>query len=198
MDSCALVLASASPRRLQLLSSLGLQLDVAPVDIDETPAPGEEPAALALRLAEAKAALAAARHPGRVVVAADTVVALGGHTLGKPADTVEASSMLQRLSGARHEVFTAVAARRDRQAGTRLSRSEVDFRVLAPAEIEAYVGTGEPMDKAGAYGIQGVAAVFVSRLCGSYSGVVGMPLHDTAELLRDFGIDVLRCAGRAR
>lgn len=198
MNSCALVLASASPRRLQLLSSLGLQLEVSPVDIDETPGAGEDPAALALRLAEEKAALAAARHPGRVLVAADTVVALGGETLGKPADAAEARSMLQRLSSRRHEVFTAVAVRRDRQSGSRLSRSEVDFRVLAPAEIEAYVGTGEPMDKAGAYGIQGLAAIFVSRLCGSYSGVVGIPLHDTAELLRDFGIDVMRCAGRAR
>ncbi|NHA15171.1 nucleoside triphosphate pyrophosphatase [Thioalkalivibrio sp. XN279] len=198
MNSCALVLASASPRRLHLLSSLGLQLDVSPVDIDETPGAGEDPAALALRLAEAKAAVAAARHPGRVVLAADTVVALGADTLGKPADAVEANRMLQRLSGVRHEVFTAVAARRDRQAGSRLSRSEVDFRVLAPEEIETYVGTGEPLDKAGAYGIQGVAAVFISRLCGSYSGVVGIPLHDTAELLRDFGIDVLRCAGGGR
>jgi septum formation protein len=197
MNSCALVLASASPRRLQLLSSLGLQLEVSPVDIDETPGRGEDPAVLALRLAEAKAAVAAGRHPGRVVVAADTVVALGGATLGKPADPAEAAVMLRRLSGKRHEVFTAVAARRDLQAGSRLSRSEVDFRALEPAEIETYVGTGEPLDKAGAYGIQGVAAVFVSRLCGSYSGVVGMPLHDTAELLRDFGIDVLRCAGGA-
>ena len=197
MNSCALVLASASPRRLQLLSSLGLQLEVSPVDIDETPTPGEDPAALALRLAEAKAAVAARRHPGRVVVAADTVVALGAQALGKPADAVEAAAMLQQLSGTRHEVFTAVAACRDRQAGSRLSRSEVDFRTLEAREIEAYVGTGEPMDKAGAYGIQGVAAIFVSRLCGSYSGVVGMPLHDTAELLRDFGIDVLRCAGEA-
>lgn len=198
MNSCALVLASASPRRLQLLSSLGLELEVSPVDIDETPAPAEDPAALALRLAAAKAAAAATRHPGQVVVAADTVVALGEETLGKPADTAEAQAMLQRLSGMRHEVFTAVAARRDQHSGSRLSRSEVDFRALAPAEIEAYVATGEPMDKAGAYGIQGVAAVFVSRLCGSYSGVVGIPLHDTAELLRDFGIDVLRCARRAR
>jgi septum formation protein len=197
MNSCALVLASASPRRLQLLSSLGLQLEVSPVDIDETPGRGEDPAVLALRLAEAKAAVAAGRHPGRVVVAADTVVALGGATLGKPADPAEAAVMLRQLSGKRHEVFTAVAARRDLQAGSRLSRSEVDFRALEPAEIETYVGTGEPLDKAGAYGIQGVAAVFVSRLCGSYSGVVGMPLHDTAELLRDFGIDVLRCAGGA-
>jgi septum formation protein len=197
MNSCALVLASASPRRLQLLSSLGLQLEVSPVDIDETPGTGEDPATLALRLAVAKAAAAAARHPGRVVVAADTVVALGGEPLGKPADAQEAASILRRLSGARHEVFTAVAARRDRQAASRLSRSEVDFRALEPEEIATYVGTGEPLDKAGAYGIQGVAAVFVSRLCGSYSGVVGMPLHDTAELLRDFGIDVLRCAGGA-
>jgi septum formation protein len=197
MNSCTLVLASASPRRLQLLSSLGLQLEVSPVDIDETPGRGEDPAVLALRLAEAKAAVAAGRHPGRVVVAADTVVALGGATLGKPADPAEAAVMLRQLSGKRHEVFTAVAARRDLQAGSRLSRSEVDFRALEPAEIETYVGTGEPLDKAGAYGIQGVAAVFVSRLCGSYSGVVGMPLHDTAELLRDFGIDVLRCAGGA-
>lgn len=197
MNSCALVLASASPRRLDLLSSLGLQPEVSPVDIDETPRPGEDPATLAVRLAEAKAAHAAARYPGRLVLAADTVVALGGETLGKPADAADAAAMLQRLSGLRHEVFTAVAARRDREAGTRVSRSAVDFRALAPAEIAAYVATGEPLDKAGAYGIQGVAAIFVTQLCGSYSGVVGLPLHHTAELLREFGLDVLHCAGAA-
>ena len=196
MDSCELVLASASPRRLQLLSAFGLRLEVAPVHIDETPLPGEAPGDLALRLAEHKAAAGAEGRPGRLVLAADTVVALEGDLLGKPADAAEAAAMLRRLSGRRHEVYTAVAARRDTARGARLSRSEVDFRALLPAEIDGYVGTGEPLDKAGAYGIQGLAAVFVARLCGSYSGVVGLPLHETAELLQDFGIDLLKCAGR--
>jgi septum formation protein len=195
MDSCQLVLASASPRRLQLLSAFGLSLEVAPVDIDETPRPGEAPGAVALRLAEQKAAAAAARRPEGLVLAADTVVALGSELIGKPADAAEAAAMLRRLSGRRHEVYTAVAARRGAAHGARLSRSEVDFRVLLPGEIDAYVATGEPLDKAGAYGIQGLAAVFVTRLCGSHSGVVGLPLHETAGLLSEFGIDLLQCAG---
>ncbi|NGP53314.1 Maf family protein [Thioalkalivibrio sp. XN8] len=197
MDSCQLVLASASPRRLELLSAFGLHLQVDPVDIDERPAPGEKPAALAQRLAEAKAAAAASRHPGRVVLAADTVVAADGAVLGKPADAAEAGAMLRRLAGRRHEVYTAVAARRDAAAAVRLSRSEVDFRALAASEIDAYVATGEPLDKAGAYGIQGCAAIFVTRLCGSYSGVVGLPLAETAELLQEFGIELLRCGAAA-
>jgi septum formation protein len=192
MDSVTLVLASGSPRRLQLLGSLGLRCMVSPVEIDETPCPGEAPADCARRLAAGKAELAVTQHArDRLVLAADTVVALGDHILGKPADADDAARMLRRLSGRCHEVHTAVAASRGGVTSFRLSSSEVTFRNLLNHEIEAYVATGEPFDKAGAYGIQGLAAVFVRRLCGSYSGVVGLPLFETSELLASFGIDVL-------
>jgi len=195
MNSVKLVLASGSPRRLELLASLGLGCDVYPLDIDETPLPGESPAACARRLAVEKAAAAVRRHgPGVLVLAADTVVALGAELLGKPADAAEAARMLRRLSGRTHEVHTGVAAACRGETSFRLSTSEVTFRDLRDAEIEAYVATGEPLDKAGAYGIQGLAAVFVTRLCGSYSGVVGLPLSETAQLLQQHGIDVLRIA----
>jgi septum formation protein len=196
MDSPILVLASGSPRRLQLLTALGLDPEVAPVDIDETPLPDEAPHRCARRLAGEKAAVALARHPaGRLVLAADTVVALGPEILGKPEGPEDAARMLRRLSGRCHEVHTAVAAGCGEKTALRLSTSEVEFRALRAGEIEAYVATGEPLDKAGAYGIQGRAAIFVSRLCGSYSGVVGLPLCETAELLREFGIELLATAG---
>lgn len=199
MDFPNLVLASGSPRRLQLLAALGLECEVLPVDIDETPRPGELPADCARRLAAEKAAVAATRQPeGRLVLAADTVVALDGDILGKPADAADARRMLQCLSGRLHEVHTAVAATRDGVTALRLSSSEVTFRDLRAREIEAYVATGEPLDKAGAYGIQGLAAMFVTRLCGSHSGVVGLPLCETAELLGGFGIDVLAMQSGAR
>lgn len=195
MDSLNLVLASASPRRRQLLASLGLKCKVAPTDIDETPRPGEDPADYARRLAAEKAAAGAARQPsGRLLLAADTVVALGREILGKPADEHDAARMLRRLSGRTHQVHTAVAARRGDTAAMRLATTEVTFRSLRDTEIEAYVSSGEPLDKAGAYGIQGVAAIFVTRLSGSYSGVVGLPLCETAELLREFGVEVLGLA----
>ncbi len=199
MNSVKLVLASGSPRRLELLASLGLECEVAPVDIDETPLPGESPADCARRLAADKAAAAVRRHgPGVLVLAADTVVALGDVMLGKPADAADAARMLRRLSGRTHEVHTGVAASRDGETSFRLSSSEVTFRDLRDAEIEAYVATGEPLDKAGAYGIQGLAAVFVTRLSGSHSGVVGLPLSETAQLLHQHGIDVLRIAAGSR
>lgn len=199
MNSFELVLASASPRRRQLLAGFGLDLEVAPVDIDETPRGGEEPGELACRLAAEKAAAAVALHaPGRLVLAADTVVALGERVLGKPADEADARRMLRALSGRRHEVHTAVALRRNAEAGLCLSSSEVDFRVLSAGEIDAYVATGEPLDKAGAYGIQGLAGIFVARLCGSYSGVVGLPLCETAELLESFGVQLLAAAHSVR
>jgi len=192
MDFPNLVLASGSPRRLQLLAALGLACEVAPVNIDETPRHGELPADYARRLAAEKVALAVTRHRAdRLVLAADTVVALGEEILGKPADAADAARMLRRLSGRLHEVHTAVAASRDGVTAFRLSSSEVTFRNLLNREIEAYVATGEPLDKAGAYGIQGLAAIFVTRLCGSYTGVVGLPLCETADLLAAFGIDVL-------
>jgi septum formation protein len=197
MDLATLVLASGSPRRRQLLASIGLECQVSPADIDESPRPGEAPADYARRLAAEKAAAAVGRvGPGPLVLAADTVVALGDEILGKPVDAADAARMLRRLSGRVHEVHTAVAASRDGNTSFRLSSSEVTFRILRDAEIEAYVATGEPLDKAGAYGIQGLAAVFVTRLAGSYSGVVGLPLCETAELLQGHGVDVLR-AGAA-
>lgn len=193
MESAKLVLASGSPRRLELLASLGLDCEVFPVDIDESPRPGEAPPVYARRLASEKAAAAVTRlGPRRLVLAADTVVALGDEIFGKPADAAEAVRMLRRLSGRVHAVHTAVAASRGDAASVRLSSSEVEFRHLLEEEIDAYVATGEPLDKAGAYGVQGLAAVFVTRLCGSYSGVVGLPLFDTAELLREHGVDVIR------
>lgn len=191
-----LVLASGSPRRRQLLAALGLACRAAPVDIDETPRAGEAPADCARRLAIEKAAAAAAGHPaGTLVLGADTVVALGPEMLDKPRDAADAARILRRLSDRRHEVHTAVAARRDGQTACRLSSSRVTFRHLTDRDIEAYVATGEPLDKAGAYGIQGLAAIFVTRLDGSYSGVVGLPLYETAEMLQAFGVDVLAARG---
>jgi septum formation protein len=193
MDSVNLVLASGSPRRAQLLALLGLACEVVPVDLDETPRPGEAPADYARRMAAEKVAMAATRHaPDCLVLAADTVVALGEEILGKPADAGDAARMLRRLSGRRHDVHTAVAAIRDGNTAFRTSSSQVTFRNLLGREIEAYVATGEPLDKAGAYGIQGLAAIFVTRLCGSYTGVVGLPLCETADLLACLGVDVLQ------
>ena len=198
MNFAHLVLASGSPRRLQLLSTLGLGCEVSPVAIDETPRAAEPPIEYARRIAAEKAAAAAVQHAGRLVLAADTVVALGEEILGKPADGEDAARMLRRLSGRRHEVHTAVAAMLDMSSAQRLSSSEVVFRPLRDREIEAYVATGEPLDKAGGYGIQGLAAVFVTFLSGSYSGVVGLPLCETAELLADFGLDVFELAREGR
>ncbi|MFU8896194.1 MAG: Maf family protein [Gammaproteobacteria bacterium] len=187
-----LVLASGSPRRLQLLASIGLACEVAPVDIDETPRDNEAPVDYARRLAAEKLAAALERHaPGTLVLAADTVVALDETILGKPADAGDASRMLRRLSGRTHQVHTAVAAGRDARAAFRLSSSEVTFRHIGQNEIDAYVASGEPLDKAGAYGIQGLAAMFVTHLSGSHSGVVGLPLCETADLLHGFAVEVL-------
>ena len=184
-----LVLASASPRRRELLASLGVVFEVRPVAADETPRPGEWPEALALRLALAKARAAAA--DGDLALGADTVVAVDDEPLGKPADAAEARIMLARLSGRRHRVWTGVAlverdARRRREA-VRATRTEVEFRPLTAAEIDAYVETGEPLDRAGAYAIQGGAAAFAARVEGSLSNVVGLPLETLLDLLARLG-----------
>lgn len=186
-----LILASQSPRRVELLAQLGLACEALPADIDETPTPGERPEALVQRLALAKGAAIRAREARdpRPVLAADTIVALDGAVLGKPRDRAEAIDMLQRLSGRTHEVLTAVALLP--QVGApriAVDRSLVTFRALRPGEAEAYWQTGEPQDKAGAYGIQGRAGIFVTRLEGSYSGVMGLPLAPTAELLAQQGL----------
>lgn len=180
-----LVLASASPRRRELLAQLGRPYEVRPVDADERPLAGERPEAMVLRLALIKARAAA--RDGEVTVGADTVVALGDEILGKPSGPAEARSMLRRLSGRAHEVWTGVAAVakdgvviRERACA---ERTRVVFRSLAATEIDAYVATGEPLDKAGAYAIQGGAAGFVAELEGSRSNVIGLPLEVVRRVL---------------
>lgn len=184
------VLASASPRRLELLAQLGIAPDtVEPADIDETPAPRELPREHAARLADAKAAAVAARHRGSVVLAADTVVACGRRILPKAEDEATARRCLALLSGRRHRVIGGVtvidaagAARR------RLVTSTVRFKRLEPPEIEAYIGGGEWRGKAGGYAIQGRAAALIPWIQGSYSNVVGLPLFEAAQLLRAAGL----------
>jgi septum formation protein len=184
-----LVLASASPRRLALLAQIGLVPDhIDPADIDETPSPGETARRLALRLARAKAAEVAARHAGAVVLAADTVVAVGRRLVGKPADAADAMRMLALLSGRAHRVLTAVAVvSAAGRAGARLSETRVRFKRLTADETRAYVAGGEWAGKAGAYGVQGAAGAFVIALNGSYTGVVGLPLYETRALLAGLG-----------
>jgi septum formation protein len=184
-------LASASPRRSDLLRQIGVAFEVRPAAIAEEPIAGELPEAYVVRLAAAKAETiwAAATGDSRAVLAADTAVVLDGELLGKPATEAEAMRMLERLSGRSHRVLTAVALRSAAGLDTRLSESEVRFRATTAAERLNYCLTGEPFDKAGGYGIQGHAAVFVAELRGSYSGVVGLPLQETAALLARCGID---------
>lgn len=186
-----LYLASGSPRRRELLTQIGVPFLTQIAPIDENALPGESPLAYVERLALAKghAGLAAlADSDDAVVLGADTAVVLDGHILGKPRDRADALATLQALSGRSHQVLTAVAlVSRERQAA-RVVTSQVTFRPLTQAEIEAYWASGEPQDKAGSYGIQGLAAVFVSQLQGSYSAVVGLPLCETAALLAEFAI----------
>ena len=179
-------LASASPRRSELLRQIDVAHEVRPVDLDETPQAGETPAVYALRLAEQKArALWERLAPvqRKPVLAADTTVALGDDILGKPLDCDDARRILGRLSGRDHEVHTAVALLHAGGADTRVSTSTVSFRPITAAECDWYWRTGEPSDKAGAYAVQGHGAIFIWRLSGSYSGVMGLPLYETWELL---------------
>ena len=178
------VLASASPRRAELLTSAGFSFVVDPVDIDESAWPGEEPDSHVRRLAREKAVTASRRHAGKAVLGADTVVVLGGAILGKPRDDDDARRMLASLSGRVHHVFTGVAVARDGQVKDAVDVSAVTMSVWTEAEIAEYVASGEPRDKAGAYAIQGRAARFVERLEGSFSGVVGLPLAVVHQLLK--------------
>lgn len=180
-----LVLASASPRRRELLLAAGWRVEVRPADLDETPAPGEAPADYVLRLARQKAAAIAggdALPEGAIVLGADTTVVVDGEVLGKPDDDADARAMLERLAGRRHEVLTGVCLRRGAREASGVETTSVWFAPLAPAAIAAYVATGEPRGKAGAYAIQGRAARFIPRIEGSYSNVVGLPLALVAEL----------------
>ncbi|HEY1992629.1 MAG TPA: nucleoside triphosphate pyrophosphatase [Gammaproteobacteria bacterium] len=186
-------LASASPRRRQLLEQLGLRFEVLVVDVDEGVTPGETPGDYVLRVAALKARAAVARlgAPDLPILAADTTVALAGAILGKPRDRKHAMEMLARLSGRQHQVLSAVALWNRGALETVLSESRVRFRRIDPEEAGAYWDRGEPKDKAGAYGIQGMGAVFVEDLEGSYSGVMGLPLFETAALLGKAGVRVL-------
>ena len=191
MPTDFIYLASGSPRRRELLQQIGVPFRVVAAAVDEAVLPGEEPPAYVTRLAAAKADLGWERNRGAndgAVLAADTAVVLDGKILGKPADEEDAEGMLRQLSGRTHEVLTAVALRTAKGLKSRISRSEVTFRSIAAAEARAYWESGEPADKAGAYAIQGRAAVFVAELRGSYSGVVGLPLFETAELLCEAGV----------
>lgn len=186
-----LYLASSSPRRRELLTQIGLPFHIVPASIDETPEAGESAHAYVERLARSKALAGLnflAQRADVCVLGADTAVVRDGRILGKPVDRDDALSMLQALSGREHEVLTAVAvADRDR-CEARVVSSRVTFREISAEEAERYWETGEPQDKAGGYAIQGLAAIFVSRVEGSYSAVVGLPLCETAALLADFSI----------
>lgn len=180
-----IILASRSPRRVELLAQLGVQCEIMPADIDESSLPGEEPAQYVLRLAQEKALAVAAKYGDRElpVLAADTTVALGRDILGKPANAREAMEMLIRLSGSIHVVHTAVAVYHAGQIRALLNSTQVEMMQVPASVLEDYIASGEPMDKAGAYGIQGRAGAWIARIDGSYSGVMGLPLHETAQLL---------------
>lgn len=194
-------LASRSPRRRELLQQAGIAFEPLLLredlrrgaDVDEALVPGEPPESYVSRIARAKAEagwrrIASRRLLPHPVLAADTTIVLDGEIIGKPADARCAHELLRRLSGRTHQVLTAVAVARETRVETALSISAVEFRELADGEIRRYVASGEPLDKAGAYAIQGRAAVFVRAISGSYSGIMGLPLFETAELLARFGV----------
>ncbi len=197
MSDYALYLASNSPRRRELLEQIGVAYRVVPALVDETPQPGEAAAELVLRLALSKAragyaGLAADTH--KPVLGADTLVLCEDRILGKPRDRAAGLAMLAALSGRQHEVLSAVALVSAERERVLLNRTRVRFRDISPAEAEAYWASGEPQDKAGGYAIQGRAAIFVTELQGSYSGVMGLPLFETAQLLDEFAITLLEIA----
>ena len=186
-----LLLASASPRRSEILDALGVAYIKASMDVDEQQLPGEAAAAMVLRLAAAKVAAGRATHAGPVL-GADTAVVVDGDVFGKPQDEADALAMLDRLSGRTHNVVTGVALGWNGGEKSALSSSEVRFRQISPAEALAYWQSGEPAGKAGAYAIQGQGGVFVEEIHGSYSGIVGLPVFETAGLLAAAGIEVIK------
>jgi septum formation protein len=183
MSDPPLVLASASPRRAELLRLAGFTFEVAPADVDETPREAELAEHYVRRLAEAKARAVAAQHPGAAVLGADTTVAVDGAILGKPADSADAVAMLHRLQGRAHDVLTGVAVVGPGWSASSVATTRVWMAPLTAEDIDGYVASGEPMDKAGAYAIQGLASRFVTRIEGSYPNVVGLPVHLVHELL---------------
>ena len=191
-----LILASASPRRRELLTRAGIAFEADPADVDERPLAGESARGLVERLARLKAVAAAERHPARPTLGADTVVVVDGEVLGKPADREDAARMLRRLSGRRHEVLTGLAMVWGREMLTHIERTEVWIVDLSEADLTWYLDSGEPMDKAGAYAIQGLASRFVTRIDGSYSNVVGLPVTAVVALLSRLGLPVDSAAAR--
>jgi len=186
-------LASASPRRAELLQQMGICFVQQGVDCDESPKQGESPLQLVQRLARDKAAVAwnSQAFPGLAVLAADTLIDLDGISLGKPATPSACDQILRSLSGRCHDVHTALCLQSERGVWQQTQTSKVCFRVLSDAEIQAYCATDEPYDKAGAYAVQGLAGIFIESISGSYSGIMGLPVFETAGLLRQAGIEVL-------
>ena len=192
MQSVQLILASASPRRRELLKQIGIRYQVQTADIDESPLPDEDPLALVQRLAQEKAYAVWVKSDKTLpVLGADTLGVLEGQLLVKPDDFASARQMLLSMSGRVHTIYSAVALYHQEACELAVSESKVWFRTLTEAEITAYWQQGEPRDKAGAYAIQGIGAIFAERLEGSYSGVMGLPLFETAQLLKKAGIRVL-------
>ena len=185
-----LILASASPRRADLLREAGIDVEIQPANVDEDVAPHELPEAYVCRVAEAKARAISGREPGRLVLAADTAVVVDGEILGKPTGSEDAARMLRLLSGRTHQVVSGVCLLKDheRVVETVVEVSTVEFAALSAAEIAWYVGSGESMDKAGGYGIQGLASRFVTRIEGSYSNVVGLPIAVVYRMCRKAGL----------
>ena len=190
-----IILASASPRRTELMALAGIEFNVVPADIDEKVLPGEKPSEHVMRLSREKADAVAGSTNGRFFIGADTVVVLDDQIMGKPADDSEAFRMLSALSGRKHEVITGFSVF-DKISGIHLSRcvrTEVTFKELSEREIRAYIATGCPMDKAGAYAIQGGAVHFIRSICGSYTNVIGLPMTELYETLDQLGaLDVDR------
>jgi septum formation protein len=193
MSVPTLYLASSSPRRQELLQQIGIPFQLLPVDEDETVLHGESPEDYARRLARNKA-LSARQQLGTegLVLGADTCVVLDGQILGKPSDREDAVATLMALSGREHQVLTAVAVTDGQRCEVKLSRSRVNFAKLDRETCRRYWDTGEPRDKAGSYAVQGLAAIWISRIEGSYSGVMGLPLYETAQLLYDFGVTIIQ------
>jgi septum formation protein len=189
-----IILASASPRRRELLTQIGVPHRVMVSDLEEAPLPGEAPRDYVMRVALDKACAVharLARNETLPVLGADTEVVLDDEVLGKPADRAAGLAMLERLSGRSHRVLSAVALVAGNRERVRVNESTVTFRATTPAERERYWASGEPADKAGGYAVQGLGAAFIERIEGSYSGVMGLPLFETAELLREFGVEVV-------
>lgn len=192
MKRLAFVLASASPRRRELLSGIGLAFDIDKPDIEESPFRGETASDYVRRLAGEKARTVLQRQSNRLILAADTTVVIDGDILEKPNSKDEGVEMLQRLSGTRHQVMTGVSIINDDRESSFVSTSYVIFRALAEDEILWYWNTGEPRDKAGGYGLQGAGGAFIEAINGSYSNVIGLPLAETVSSLRSFGVKVMQ------